>query len=278
MNKYNQLDRSIWLQYVKDNEGIVGLIEMAAHIGIAKQTLSNWKKEWRAQGALPLFPGWVQWSLHEQWIRDNHSIHTQQEMADTLGVSMMALHKKMKAWGIETIRSEKDQWFPYIRDNIDKMSKKAMAVHIGVQNNTVFKWVRQWKNEGVLQEEEGKQVNQYKEYLLTNCEKLTHLQMAIYIGVSDRTVSKWLQKLTGQAKKRIIKRTYTVRQRERVIPEARAPKKMLKPEPVKLPNIVRDESLFRYIQVDARTKIQIPIEMSKEEAIKKWNEKYKKAI
>ncbi len=205
-NRYgSNLDRSKWLQYVKDNRDTVSLKDRAAHIGIAKQTLSKWEKDWREQKLLPTHPKFVNWAAHQPWVQQNHAKYTQQEMANILGVQLSYLSKKMKIWGIVSQRTCKDQWYEYIRDNVQRLTAKQMAEHIGIRPNAVVVWKRLWREEGKLDESSYKSVDDYREYILENHEKLTQQRMADAVGVSVRTMVKWVQQVTGKTTKRYVR-------------------------------------------------------------------------
>lgn len=285
--------RTKWLSYIKDNID-QDRIKLAKHIGISKNTLKEWIRDYRDKG---LVEDLVDWEQYKEYVQEHLGKMPLVKIAENLNVAYHSLHKRVKGWGMP-IRVYKDnnKWKEYIVAHMDTSTIQEIAEHTGHTGGTIWRWIKEWKDDGEIK---GRKITEsytkYTQYILDNANILSADAMAAHAGVTPKTMTTWIEKVTGAPKKRVTRYVYNRETREckpkkvkpdrvlkKLIEEAKrkkaaenAPKKVI--TPVLLIRI-KDESQYRYIQVDVRTKIQIPIEMNKEEAIEKWNSKYKKAI
>ena len=155
-----------------------------------------------------------------------------------------------------TGRQKSDECWEEIRNNVlqwlqENVSRKVIAERIGIQIQSLSNRLYRWRKEGYP-------VPVAPRPRRDNTVRLQRKQEA-----EDRKKARVFRK---EEKARIWSQRNPV-------PHVRRPEKRIEK---RLPDRVQDTSKMVYVQVDSKTKIQIPVDKDPEIAISEWKKRYKK--
>lgn len=234
-----------WYPYVKEHMGTLTIQQIADHIGSSKRSVSRQIKQWRAEGMIE-----------------------KQLMPGRPRVEKVVKEKR--------VTTDWDQYIPYLQENSSKYTITEMATNLGVNRNTLAWYIMDWKKQGKITLSRKQQP--HRDTIEKKCNGIVYIykwsKSGKYISLGRKEGQPAPKKPgppRGEVSKKLLE-SIAKKREEGLI----KPVKVAKPRVQQLKTKVVDESQLRRVRINRSTEILVPKDVTNEEAIRRYNEKYSK--